>query len=133
MNTTSPLAYAELLQLHQPSMPTNDAEHQRLVDILESIELDGHWLTEAELLFCETVTVLVLEYEERVSPMPKVDAREMLHYLTEEKGMRQADFVSEFGSRSRVNQIFRGKKPITKEIAEKLAKVLGVSLRTFLP
>lgn len=132
MTTTSPASYAELLQIHQPAMPRSEAEHDRLVDILESIELDGHPLSEAELQFTETVKVLVLEYEQRVSPMAAVQPLDMLIHLAEQKGLRQADFVAEFGSKSYVNQIFRGTRPITKGVAEKLAKVLQVQPRTFL-
>ncbi len=133
MTTATSPNYVELLQLPQPSMPQTAAEHQRLVDILESIELDGHHLSEAELRFTEMVKVLVLEYEDQVSPMADANPLQMLHFVVEQKAMRQADFVEEFGSKSYVNQIFHGSRPITKGVAQKLAKVLGVDVKTFVP
>jgi mRNA interferase HigB len=125
--------YPELLNHYLPSMPRNDADYERLVEILEEIELDGRKLTDDELLFTETVKVLVLAYEEQVCPMPVVPALDMLKELAEQKRLRQVDFVPVFGSKSYVNQIFTGKRAITKGVAEKLAKVLGVSPETLLP
>ena len=125
--------YKELFNQYLPAMPRNEEEHARMVEILESIELDGHTLTEDELLFTETVKVLVLEYEERVCPMPVVPALDMLVELAEQKRLRQIDFVQEFGSKSYVNQIFKGSRPITKGVAAKLAKVLNVTPETILP
>ncbi len=92
--------YGELLVKHRPTMPTDEAEHARLVRMLESMKLDGHTLSADELRFTEMATVLVLEYEDRFCPMPTVPALEMLQYLVDEKGLRQADFIGTLGSRS---------------------------------
>jgi HTH-type transcriptional regulator/antitoxin HigA len=114
-------------------MPTNEAEHARLVAILESLTPDSHDISEAEQRFVETLMVLVQEYENRVCPMRVVPALEILLHVVEERGLRQADFVSEFGSRAYVNPIFRGVRPITLGVAAKLAKVLMVTPETLLP
>ncbi len=126
MTITAP-SYAELLAEHLPAMPTNQGEHERLVAILESLTPDSRELSEDERRFVETLLVLVLEYEHRVCPMRVVPALEMLHGIVEERGLRQADFVVEFGSRAYVNQIFKGTRPITKGVAAKLAKVLNIN------
>lgn len=65
--------------------------------------------------------------------MRLVPALEMLHHIVDERSLRQADFVREFGSGAYVDQIFRGVRPITKGVAAKLAKVLKVTPETLLP
>jgi len=125
--------YKDLLLKHRPTMPADKTEHARLVQILESMQRDGHTLSAEELRFSEMVTVLVLEYERKVCPMPVVPALEMVKYLAAEKGLRQADFIGTVGSRSYVNQIFTGRRNITPGVAQKLAKVLRVSPETLLP
>ena len=45
--------------------------------------------------------------------MPVVPGLEMLKYLEEGKGLRQANFIGTVGSRSYVNQIFTGRRKIT--------------------
>ena len=133
MTTTPSPTYPELLAEYLPAMPTNEAEHARLVAILETLTPDSRDLSESEQRFVETLMVLVLEYENRVCPMRVVPALEMLQHIVEERGLRQADFVGEFGSRAYVNQIFRGVRPITQGVAAKLAKVLKVTPETLLP
>ena len=129
--TTTELSYTDLLVMHSPSMPHDEAEHARLVAILESIELDGHTLSEAELRFTETLKVLVMEYENRICPPMVVPPLQTLQFLVEEQGLRQSDFVAEFGTKSYVSQIFTGRRPITSGVAAKLAKVLKVTPETF--
>jgi antitoxin component HigA of HigAB toxin-antitoxin module len=133
MTITADPTYAELLAEYLPSMPTNEEENQRLIQILETLSKAGRDLGEAEKRFYETVIALVLQYEDKAYPMRVVPALEMLHGIVAERGLRQADFVAEFGSRAYVNQIFKGTRPITKGVAAKLARVLNVSTETLLP
>ncbi len=123
--------YVELLTRHRPELPQTAAEHARLVELLESIELSGRVLSSDELRFTATLKALVTHYEDRVCPMREVPALEMLLHLVEEQGLRQVDFVPVLGSRSYVSQIFTGRRAITRGVAEKLASVLHVSVETF--
>lgn len=41
--------YVELLTRHRPELPRTAAEHVRMVDVLESLELSGRKLTNEEL------------------------------------------------------------------------------------
>lgn len=123
--------YVELLTKHRPELPRTAAEHARMVEVLESMELSGRKLTKEALRFTSTVKALVMHYENQVFPMREVPALEMLLHLVEEHGLRQADFVAALGSRSYVSQIFTGRRKITRGVAEKLAGVLKVSAATF--
>lgn len=61
VTTTASPTYPALLAEYLPSMPTNGAEHARLVAILETLSPDSRDLSEAEQRFVETLMVLVQE------------------------------------------------------------------------
>lgn len=121
----------ELLTKQRPELPRTAAEHARMVEVPESLELSGRKLTKEELRFTLTVKARVMHYENQVSPMREVPALEMLLHLVEEHGLRQANFVAARVSRSYVGQIFTDRRKITRGVAEKLAVVLKVSAAAF--
>ena len=82
--------------------------------------------------FIETLTALILQYEEEICPGPGASPAGALQYLTEEHALRQVDLVPILGSKSYVSQILSGHRPIGKEAAAKLAARFHVSPHTFL-
>lgn len=80
----------------------------------------------------ETLTALVMQYEEEISPGPETSPAGVLRYLMEERQLRQTDLVPILGSKSYVSQILAGHRPIGKEAASKLAAFFRVSSHSFL-
>ncbi len=81
--------------------------------------------------FIETLTALVLQYEEELAPMSESSPAGVVKYLMEERGLRQIDLVPVVGSKSFVSQILSGHRPIGKETARRLAEFFRVGERSF--
>ena len=82
--------------------------------------------------FVETLTALILQYEDEIEPDPERSPAGVLKYLMEERGLRQIDLVPILGSKSYVSQILSGHRPISKDAAHRLAKFFQVSAYSFI-
>jgi len=100
--------------------------------LLESLSANEEVQTPAMERLIETLTALVMQYEDEVAPGPVESPVGVLKFLMEERGLRQVDMVPILGSKSYVSQILSGHRPISREAAGKLAAYFQVSLRSFL-
>lgn len=123
--------YLELLVAHQPAKPRNRDELAEMTALLETLAANETPQSPAIERFIETLTALVLQYEEEICPDPDASPAGVLKYLMEDHGLRQADLVPILGSKSYVSQILSGHRPISKEAAAKLAGHFPVSPHTF--
>ena len=124
--------YAELLVTHQPAKPHNLQELAELTALLETLAANEKKQTPAMERFIETLTALVMQYEDEIEPDPERSPAGVLKYLVEERGLRQIDLVPILGSKSYVSQILSGHRPISKETAYKLAEFFQVSAYSFI-
>ena len=124
--------YLELLVAHQPAKPRNRQELDEMIALLESLAMNETLQSDAVERFIETLTALVMQYEEEIQPGPHASPAEVLQYLMEEHKLRQVDLVPIFGSKSYVSQVWSGHRPISKEAAGKLAKLFHAKPHTFL-
>ena len=124
--------YAELLVAHQPAKPHNRQELAEMTGLLESLSANETAQTPAMERFIETLTALILQYEEEIDPGPAGSPSGVLKFLMEERGLRQVDLVPILGSKSYVSQILSGHRPISREAAVKLAEFFRVSAHSFL-
>ena len=124
--------YVELLVAHQPAKPRNRQELAEMTALLETLAANESAQTPAMERFIETLTALVLQYEEEIYPSPIGSPSGVLKYLMEDRGLRQVDLVPILGSKSYVSQILSGHRPISKESAVKLARFFRVSTHSFL-
>ena len=124
--------YLELLVTHQPAKPRNREELAEMTRLLEALAANETPQTPAMERFIETLTALVLQFEEEIQPGPVESPSGVLKYLMEERGVRQMDLVPIVGSKSYVSQILSGHRPISKDAARKLAEFFHVSARSFL-
>ena len=99
---------------------------------LESLAMNETPQSPAMERFIETLTALVLQYEEEIQPGPEASPSGVLRYLMEERGLRQVDLVPMLGSKSYVSQILSGHRPISKSAATKLAEFFRVNAHCFL-
>ncbi|MBK5290377.1 MAG: transcriptional regulator [Acidobacteriia bacterium] len=99
--------------------------------LLETLAANETAQTPAMERFIETLTALVLQYEEEIHPGPGASPAGVLKYLMEERGLRQVDLVPILGGKSYVSQILSGHRPICKEAASRLAEFFRVSPHSF--
>jgi HTH-type transcriptional regulator/antitoxin HigA len=124
--------YVELLIAHQPVKPRDRQELAELTALLETLAANEQKQNPAMERFIETLTALVMQYEDEIEPDPERSPSGVLKYLMEERGLRQVDLVPILGSKSYVSQVLSGHRPISKEAAHKLAAFFQVSAYSFL-
>lgn len=124
--------YVELLVAHPPAKPRTREELDEMTALLETLAANETAQTPAMERFIETITALVLQYEEEIDPGPDASPAGVLRYLMEERGLRQVDLVPILGSKSYVSQILSGHRPIGKDAAGKLGEYFRVRPRSFL-
>lgn len=124
-------AYIELLAEHHPVKPRNGRELAQMTALLEKLAANEKKQTHAMERFIETLTALILQYEDEIEPDPERSPAGVLKYLMEERGLRQVDLVPIFGSKSYVSQVLSGRRPISKDAAHKLGAFFKVSAYSF--
>ena len=122
--------YGRLLAKHLPRVIESDAEQDRWIETL--LELRGHASPESAAL-ATLVSQLVEEYERRsvegkAGRLPPV---EMLRFLMEENGLKQADLLDVFGSRSVVSEVLSERRRINLGQARRLADRFRVAADLF--
>jgi HTH-type transcriptional regulator/antitoxin HigA len=75
---------------------------------------------------------LVKDYEEEHHPLPDPSPREMLVYLMEQRGLKQADLLPVFKSRGYVSDVINAKRAISRAHARELAGFFKVSANLFI-
>lgn len=74
----------------------------------------------------ELLSLLVEDYEKRTFPFERPDPIEAIKFRMNEQGLRQADLVPYFGSRSRVSEVLSRKRPLTVQMIRDLSAGLGI-------
>ena len=126
------VGYVELLVAHRPVKPRNRRELAGLTGLLETLAANETRRTLAMERFIETLTALIMQYEDEIEPGPERSPAGVLKFLLEERGLRQIDLVPILGSKSYVSQILSGHRPISKGAAYKLAEFFQVSAYSFI-
>jgi HTH-type transcriptional regulator/antitoxin HigA len=80
----------------------------------------------------DIVTAFVHDYEERNVEIPDSSPSEVLRFLMEQHGLRQADLADDFGSQSNVSEVLNGKREINARQARALANRFRVSPAVFI-
>ena len=75
---------------------------------------------------------LIQNYEEEHHPQPNPSPEEMLVYLVERRGLKQADLLAIFKSRGYISDVKNGKRAISKAHARQLAGFFKVSADLFI-
>ncbi len=123
--------YVELLVAHQPAKPRTREELAELTALLEVLAANETPQSPAMERFIETLTALVLQYEEEIEPSGAATSAGVLKHLMEERNLRQVDLVPVLGSKSYVSQMLSDHRPIGREAAQKLAAFFHVSPQSF--
>jgi HTH-type transcriptional regulator/antitoxin HigA len=124
--------YIDLVVAHPPVKPRNRRELAELTTLLDSLGANEKKKSRAMERFIETLTALVMQYEEEIEPDPERSPVGVLKFLMAEHHLRQVDLLPIFGSKSYVSQVLAGHRPISKDAAHKLAELFHVSAYSFL-
>ena len=109
----------------------NEEDYDRAIEqmneLIDNVGTDeGHPMYE----YLDTLGTLLHAYEEKNYPMPSVGGAEVLHYLMEEHGLRQAD-LPEIGSQGVVSEILTGKRELNVRQIQLLSKRFHISPAVF--
>jgi HTH-type transcriptional regulator/antitoxin HigA len=80
----------------------------------------------------ELLTTLLEAYENQKFPIEAIDPIDAIIFRMKEKGLKQADLVPYFGTRSRVSEVLSGKRPLTVPMIRAISIGLGISADTLL-
>ncbi|MGD2049466.1 MAG: transcriptional regulator [Chloroflexota bacterium] len=110
----------------------NEEDYDRAIEQMnELIDIVGTDEDHPMYEFLDTLGTLIHAYEERYYPMPSVSGAEVLRYLMEEHGLRQAD-LPEVGSQGVVSEILNGKRELNVRQIRELTKRFHVSPAVFI-
>jgi HTH-type transcriptional regulator / antitoxin HigA len=127
-----PVAYIKLLAVELPQPIRNGREFDRMVARLEELDFVKRKLTPEEEALREVLAALIQVYDDEHHHIPEQPPYEMVKYLMEQRGLKQADLVPVLGSRAQVSDLVNGKRGISKAQVKKLAEFFGVSAELFL-
>ena len=124
--------YARVLAKLLPRIITSNQEHARLLAEVENLMDKGEHRTAEEDAALELMVRLIQNYEEEHHPLPNPSPEEMLVYLMERRGLKQADLLPIFKSRGYISDVINGKRAISKAHARQLAGFFKVSAELFI-
>ena len=124
--------YARVLAKVLPRVITSTQEHERLLAEVENLVDKGEHRTAEEDAALELMVRLIQNYEEEHHPLPNPSPEEMLVYLMEQRGLKQADLLPIFKSRGYISDVINGKRAISKAHARQLAGFFKVSADLFI-
>ena len=123
--------YGRLCAETLPKVIESDEEFDRMVEHLERLTFKQAASAEEKAL-AELLQRLIQAYDDEHYSMPEVPPHEMVKYLMEQRGLKQADLVPVLGSRAQVSDLVNGKRGISKAQIKKLAEYFGVSAELFI-
>ena len=124
-------AYGGLLAKTLPKVIETDQELKRFSAILEDLDrLERPSLEEKTL--ANLLAKLIEDYDNERHMLPKLAPHQMIAFLMEQKGLKQADLLTVFGTRSVASDVIAGKREPSKAHIRKLAEFFHVSAELFL-
>jgi len=81
--------------------------------------------------YAETLTILIVHYEEENFPVEKKQGVEVLKFLMAQNNLKQKDLVGVLGGKSTVSEILNKKRPMNLQHIRSLAEKFHVEPATF--
>ena len=126
-----PVKYGHLCKTVLPKVIENDREFDRFVAFMESLDRKAR-LTPEENALRNLLAELIQHYDDTHHSVPDAPPYQVVLYLMEQKGLRQADLLPVFGSRSVASAVLNGKRELSKTHIRKLAEFFHLSAEAFL-
>jgi len=130
VTTLNPAKYGRLCATVLPKVIETDEEFDRLVEVMESLDRKPD-ATPEEAALRDLLEKLIKDYDDQFE-LPEVPPHKMIAFLMEHRGLRQADLLPIFGSRSVASEVLAGKREPSKAHIRKLAEFFRVSTDLFL-
>jgi HTH-type transcriptional regulator/antitoxin HigA len=124
-------AYGGLLAKALPKVIETDRELEHFSAILEDLDRLEHPSPEQKTL-ADLLTKLIEDYDDRHPALPELRPHQMIAFLMEQKGLKQADLLGVFGTRSVASDVITGKREPSKAHIRKLAEFFHLSAELFL-
>ena len=113
-----------------PNVIHTEEENERYIAELEILH-DRERLTPEEEQLAELLTLLVEDFEARYYQIQAAAPVEIVRELMDANGLRQADLLDIFGTRSIACEVLSGKRDLSKTHIEKLCQRFHVSPEIF--
>lgn len=111
---------------------TNESEYDHAIALVEKLVEAGALEDDSPLIdLYMLVADVVQQYEQKFYPLPELSGGDMLRFLMDQHGLRQADLVSELGSQSVVSEILAGRRELNRKHITSLARRFNVSPAVF--
>ena len=107
--TLNPVVYGQLLAAELPKPIGNEEEFERAVARLEDLDFPDRKLTPEESALREIVAALIAVYDSRTK-LPDEAPCEMVKFLMDQRGLKQADLVPVLGTRAQVSDVVTGRR-----------------------
>jgi HTH-type transcriptional regulator / antitoxin HigA len=75
----------------------------------------------------ELLAILVDEYESRHFHITTPEPLEIIHFVIEQRGLRQTDLVGILGDKTNVSKVLNRKRPLTIDMIRKFSKAFHIS------
>ena len=129
----SSVKYGRLLAKALPKVIETKDEFRHYVETMEQFgrRAESGLATPEEVTLLNLLEQLIQDYDDRVE-LPELPPHKLIAYLMEWRGLRQADLLPVFGSRSVASEVLNGKREPSKAHIRKLAEFFRVSPELFL-
>jgi HTH-type transcriptional regulator / antitoxin HigA len=125
-------AYGRLLAETLPEVIETEAQNRRMNAIADRLQSKWDRSPEEDRLL-KLIATLCMNFEEKhYNVQEGVTPEGILTDLMSERGLKQADLLPIFGSRSVVSEVLSGKRGITKTQAKALAQFFKMPVELFL-
>lgn len=124
--------YTDLLKSFPPRPLKSDEDLEEIQRVVDNL-LDKEELTESEEDYLDLLGILIHEYEEKQDFVTDIYGIELVKALIVELNLKQKDLVPIFKTESIVSDVLKGKRQLTSEHIEKLAKFFKLSPAVFFP
>lgn len=124
--------YIDLLKSFPPRPIKSDEDLEEIQRVVDEL-LDREELTEEEEDYLDLLGILIHEYEEKQDFVPDIYGIDLVKALIVELNLKQKDLVPIFKTESIVSDVLKGKRQLTSEHIQKLAKFFKLSPAVFFP
>lgn len=122
--------YRKLVAEALPHVIHTEAENERYIAELEALH-SRERLTPEEEQLAELLMLLIENFEAQHYQIRAAEPVEIVRELMDANGLKQADLLDIFGTRSVVSEVLSGKRELSKTHIEKLSQRFHVSPEVF--
>lgn len=124
--------YAKLLAEALPRVIETEEENEAALARVDKLLFSDRDASAEERALANLLVVLIEAFEKEHYPIGHSTPLSMLKMLVAEHRLRQADLLDVFGSRTTASEVLRGKRRISRAVAERLGKRFGLPASAFL-